>query len=710
MFCPGWAERQVAVAALCGAAVIAACTHTHPPLIPAPLSLPPPPPTGRTLAEEAGRAFGSTLPEDARLIRSPPWAELQAVWGDYDPPLLEEGVVRTSFLDPRTLLLAGGRGQVWLWDPIDHTIRGHIDGCAGEGGADAELLVTSAEGLAAVGFRSGHFCVIDLATRSVTAHVQASDTPHGCGSLSLAARIASGVLVTYWFTSSSWAPTPIGRDVGCPASGGELRSWDARTGAKLSDINVGAAYKAELSPDGERLVMVPFTSFHGNVISDDVRAVSRTGQVLWTKKSPLRGGLNLVFATNDVLLGTEGERLFSLRASDGALLGFFEDESPPRLFPQFSDYYDRRDIAITADGRYAHTAFHARHVIWDVGQRREIANPTPEYAASAVGNLVSSPDGSVFATRVGAIIGARGLEVVDTPAGPIQYLAISADARRVVAGRRFRMLPGLDLWDSADRSLRHWPPLGEAGWGIEAWSVTVSDDAERVALRRSTTVEVRDWSTGKPLWSVPVAMFCEAALSPDGHAVAMFVWENGDTAARTTLCDAGTGAVLWQDQGERPRTENIRFGREGRTVVFLDAEQRLVELDAHDGSVLRRTHAEAGTWTLAGDSRALIVGDRGKSVVAFDLDAGKPLWRTNEGREPNNSSIRLAVSPDGRTFFQIDDNSVRRRLTATGAEAGAAIDLGPSADAPRQLALSSDGRTLVVGTRRGVLLRFRVEP
>jgi hypothetical protein len=72
--------------------------------------------------------------------------------------------------------------------------------------------------------------------------------------------------------------------------------------------------------------------------------------------------------------------------------------------------------------------------------------------------------------------------------------------------------------------------------------------------------------------------------------------------------------------------------------------------------------------------------------------------------------LPFLASPDGHSFLQVDGTLVRRRFVETGAGAGEPIDLGPSADAPRQIALSSDGGTLVVGTARGVLLRFRLAP
>jgi len=111
-----WRGRS-AIGALVGAVLLVACARAQVPVL---APLPPPPPAGRTLAEEARQAFGPTLPEDARLVRLPPWAALQAVWGTYDPPLaVDEFLAHVSFIDSRTLVLLGGRGQIWIWDRVD---------------------------------------------------------------------------------------------------------------------------------------------------------------------------------------------------------------------------------------------------------------------------------------------------------------------------------------------------------------------------------------------------------------------------------------------------------------------------------------------------------------------------------------------------------------------------------------------------------------
>src|SRR5712691_262693 len=80
--------------AACVGCVLVGCAR---PLAP----LPPPSTEGGDLsddAREASHSFGSPVPTDARLIRTPAWATLETVWGGYDAPLVNDGnVVQVAF-------------------------------------------------------------------------------------------------------------------------------------------------------------------------------------------------------------------------------------------------------------------------------------------------------------------------------------------------------------------------------------------------------------------------------------------------------------------------------------------------------------------------------------------------------------------------------------------------------------------------------------
>jgi hypothetical protein len=105
-----------------------------------------------------------------------------------------------------------------------------------------------------------------------------------------------------------------------------------------------------------------------------------------------------------------------------------------------------------------------------------------------------------------------------------------------------------------------------------------------------------------------------------------------------------------------------------------------------------------------------VVAEHGTSIAAYDLDEGKVLWRLPVEKQASRNLLKVVAPPDGARFYEIDDTSIRVRSVERGAEIAPPIDFAPSADAPREAALSADGQLLTVATRRGVLLRFRLQP
>src|SRR5262245_9835674 len=117
----------MAAASLLGVIVeIGAC---HPPIGP----LPPPAPSAAPHDEraEAARAFSGELPADARAIRTPDWAKLEAVWGTYDAPLVNELLPpsHVAFANERMLFVLAPSGEIVLWDWIRSETRARFDGC-----------------------------------------------------------------------------------------------------------------------------------------------------------------------------------------------------------------------------------------------------------------------------------------------------------------------------------------------------------------------------------------------------------------------------------------------------------------------------------------------------------------------------------------------------------------------------------------------------
>jgi len=125
---------------------------------------------------------------------------------------------------------------------------------------------------------------------------------------------------------------------------------------------------------------------------------------------------------------------------------------------------------------------------------------------------------------------------------------------------------------------------------------------------------------------------------------------------RVLCLSEAAGKVLWKHEYECPYTISYPAGprvapmvSEGK-VYALGAEGNLVCLDATGGKVLwsrdlkRDLGIQAPVWGFAGhpllDGNRLIclAGGAGSTVVAFDKDTGKEIWRALSAEEPGYSS------------------------------------------------------------------------
>jgi outer membrane protein assembly factor BamB len=678
-------------------ALLACCSR---PLAP----LPSPPP--EAVVDPAASSFGGKVAEDARRIEAPPWATLIGVFGLYDPPFVTtlHEVTRVVFgRDERELVLLRDTGELVFWDRIAHVTRNRFRACVsgplanevkGAREERAEILVTGPdERFAAIGFSSGRYCVLDVASGKKTADIQANDLdPSRFGIM--VARLLEHRLVTYAYQPETTTHTSL-RSVRDPEAGGELRSWDATSGRMLSNANVGGALSADLSADGKRLALVRMKrNVAGTLALTDER-----GAVLWTSGELAR---SIVFAGSELILASDGSRLFMLSAADGRSRGELEGFWRP------SRDYPWRDVAVTRNGSHAVSAFgDGRFALWDLAARREVKYQSwSMHQVPSLHEAVASHDGALFVASDASIFATARLELIEAPSGPIECLATSDDGERAIACRRDGRQRVFDVWDAKRRQLRRWPRRDVA-------IVSLAADGTRVLVRERGSNELRDWATGRVIWSAPHHLWAPAALAPNGGRFAVLTWNQHRNAFDTVLRDAATSGVVWTNERERPSDRVLAFSPDGARIIVRDHDFRLVVLDAATGSVRRRIALPEGDRKGASNGlaravfidthRVLLVGGYGEALTAFDVETGTSIWHVDE-----TISVDEVAGLDAEHFVAITKRSVSLRNSKTGRDVAPPIDFFPSDDGPRHVAVSTDGRLLTVGTQRGVLIRFQL--
>lgn len=664
--------RHVAcVLALCTGAASSACS----------LRAPLPPNATVFPVDEARAAFESKPSGDALRVVVPSWASLDEVWGTYDPPFVNavRGAARIVFgPDDRLLFMLGRKGEVRIWDRQRHSTVARLDACvrgesAGAASGEAMVLEPSNDGLVAVGFSLGRFCVLDTRSSEKVSDIIAHDLGFFANNV-VVARLVSGKLVTYGYRPPLSQPLGNGDTASAPAAGGELRIWDARTGRKLSDATVGGFTSAAISPSGKW--------FAGS--AGETRLFDAGGRLRWKQNVEL---VEVTFASDERVLAFRGVELVDLATKDGAAEAF------PEAYVVHSTALPKRGLSPAADGLHAVTRLEDdRVVLWDLRAHGEVEHSLTRFRR--LDWWASSPTGALFATPDGSLVSTRTLDIVEEPKGPVECLAVSANVERVLSCRKSPRRV-FELWDRRRRTLSGWPRQ-------DAAFVELSQDGSRALVQTSNANELRDLESGSTLDRAAQFAWTPVAFSPDGLSFATLMWNAERNAYDTALRQASNGALVWRNAKEKPSGRVVAFDDKGRAFVVSGSDRRLSFLNARDGSLVRRTPPLADFQELHVSDGIALVGDA-EGLAAIDLQTWHPMWRV---RQTNRGG--LAIAPKASLFFQSEDRKVVRRSLRTGGVVGDPIDLEPSDDRPARVACSADGGVLIVGTERGVLLRFRV--
>ncbi len=483
---------------------------------------------------------------------------------------------------------------------------------------------------------------------------------------------------------------------GEPNKPGAATVWDARTGVALLELKgfKGTVKSAAFSRDGTRLV----TGGYRQTGQDEQGSLTWTGEVkVWDARTgaallELKGFKEGV---NSIAISPDGTRIITAAGGpdgwgDKTELKVWDARTGAVLLDLTQEGtegtgimgYTGASVAFSPDG----TRFVAGGIKW----KGSLANwATVRDAATgaelfelkghtgAVQCVAFSPDGTRIVTGGGqqdhralvwdATTGAALLELKGHVSA-VQCVAFSPDGKRIVTG-------------SVDRTVRVWDArTGTAlvelkGFTERVTSVAFTPDGTRIVTGKLLgAVTVWDARSVKPptILRGHTGYIGPMAFSTDGTRI---VTGSEDRTAK--VWDARTGAVLLDLKGHESHVSSVAFSRDGTRIVteswdfgklgevkVWDARtgtpQRELNWDLATGKVWdARTGATVLELKAPPNSLVLVSLSPDGTRLVTDSNRKKAVWDAATGKElPGEAIPNMAVnkrtSPDGRLFARVD--------------------------------------------------------
>src|SRR5579883_163669 len=359
--------------------------------------------------------------------------------------------------------------------------------------------------------------------------------------------------------------------------------------------------------------------------------------------------------------------------TDVTSVGFLEDGAPcavtwPGTFRAWTPDPIERSLeasgvkaaAFSPDGKLLLAASASGARLFEATSGLEVGPKGPRGAVSAlapIGRTGSFLSGSLDGTvRVWDLATGEGV-VLGRHASRVYAVAVSPDGRRAVSSS----------WDGA----------------VKVWNL------EQRTFEREYTGHARG---DRELRSVDAVAISGAGLvATAGRSGQVHVWS------------LETGAVERVLQGHASRVHFVGFAS-GDRLVSCDEDGIVL---AWDGGASRKLWSSARAVTAMAVAGARVLAGNDVRLVLRDVETGGLIHELEGGHEGTIFSV--AISPDGTKAVSGGGRDGRICLwdLATGALLDR-VDLGPMQDLVHSVAFTADGKEILAGTFRGVLLRYAV--
>lgn len=550
----------------------------------------------------------------------------------------------------------------------------------------------------------------------------------GVSAVEVAPPYAARVVARFPRQSYALAVTPDGARVAVAVWDGTIRHCDLATGREFArSFGTGSLV---LTPDGRSVVAR--TPDDGAALFD-----LDTGRIRSVLDPPERRSGVWAFTPDGaaVALGFPGPEGFVMvrEVATGAVRWQARCHESGIL-----------SLAFSADGQELYTTAWAGDGfrVWDAasGDALRDGRPfcVPSGAALAAGRVAYAPDRS----RAAVLVSDEEVRLVDLTT--LREVTVHEGHRCCVSAVAFTPDGRAAITASYDRTLR----VRDVATGATEW--TFECPAAETAGGHRPQLTYGDGSDAVWQYASGDAGPHDVSVAPDGRAA--FTAGPGDVVR---VWDLVTGVEREPWRGHTDGVKGLDLSRDGALAVTCGGDQTVRVWDvyraaprrvllAHDGYVHAAVLAPTGERVLVVGEELVRVFDVAEGAVRATFEgADQPgdsggvarwlpdglralvgawwgdawrvvLWNTVTGEVPHALDLErevtaLAPSPDGRLCAVASaDGAVRLWEIESGATVDV-IDLAASLDSATTLAFAPDGAALLVGTRRGVVLRFALD-